>query len=65
MNMAGGKDFQEADKRAPLHPSNPFTKGFAKVANQALSEWKVPAISIAVIDNLDVFAEVHLTSFSN
>lgn len=41
---------------------NPFNEEFAKFATETMEEWKVPGISIAVIDDQDVFAEVSANS---
>ncbi|KND87177.1 D-aminopeptidase [Tolypocladium ophioglossoides CBS 100239] len=36
---------------------NPFDDAFAKFANMTLDKWKVPGLSIAVIDDEDIYAE--------
>lgn len=38
--------------------SNPFTDEFADFAKKTINRWKVPGLSIAVIDGEDVYAEV-------
>ena len=54
-----------ADEQRPLGKSsdilkskNPFTSEFSELVNKSLHHWKVPGISIAVIDDDDVYAEV-------
>lgn len=49
----------------PLHdPKNkaasgdPFTDDFGKFVTKLLDEWKVPGVSIAVVDGEDVHAQV-------
>lgn len=37
-----------------------FTEEFAKFAKETLEEWKVPGVSIAVIDDEDVLTQVCL-----
>ena len=37
---------------------NPFTEDFNRYANRILEEWKVPGMSIAVVDGQDIFAKV-------
>ena len=51
---------EEARKSTPaqLKDENPFTDEFAEFARETLKEWKVPGVSIAVIDGEEVFAEV-------
>lgn len=38
----------------------PFTPKFAAFVDDVLAEWKVPGISIAVIDGSETYAEVWL-----
>lgn len=38
-----------------------FTEEFARFAKETLKEWKVPGVSIAVIDGEDVFTQVCLS----
>lgn len=51
-----------ANAEKPLAESsvkkNPFDDAFAEFANKTLDKWKVPGLSIAVIDDEDVYAEV-------
>jgi hypothetical protein len=37
---------------------NPFTKEFGTFVRDILEEWKVPGMSLAVIDGEDIYAEV-------
>lgn len=38
--------------------SNPFTESFGKYVQEQLEYWKVPGLSIAVVDGNETFAEV-------
>lgn len=52
----GGND---ASKGEQGHvSSNPLNDEFAKYVKETLEEWKVPGLSIAVIDGDEIFAEV-------
>ncbi|KAK5995069.1 hypothetical protein PT974_03462 [Cladobotryum mycophilum] len=42
---------------SPLPGPDPFTKEFATFVHQQLDQWKVPGVSIAVIDGDQVYAE--------
>lgn len=51
--------------QAPLHDlknnlktETPFTDDFGKLVTELLNEWKVPGVSIAVVDGEDVHAQV-------
>jgi hypothetical protein len=37
---------------------NPFTKEFGTFVKEILEKWKVPGMSLAVIDGEDIYAEV-------
>jgi hypothetical protein len=37
---------------------NPLTEEFATFVKETLDEWKVPGVSLAVIDGDDIYAEV-------
>lgn len=41
---------------------NPLEGDFVEFANKTLEEWKVPGISIAVIDDQDVYSAVSMHS---
>ena len=45
-------------------PKNPFNGEFAKFAEETIKGWKVPGLSIAVVDDQDIFAEVSATLFT-
>lgn len=38
--------------------NDPFTPEFAEFAAETMEEWKLPGISIAVVDGDDVFSQV-------
>ncbi|PHH79680.1 hypothetical protein CDD83_3845 [Cordyceps sp. RAO-2017] len=42
---------------AAREPSNPFTDDFGRIVREALDEWHVAGVSIAVVDGDEVFAE--------
>jgi hypothetical protein len=37
---------------------NPFDKHFDSLVEQTLGQWNVPGIAIAIVDGMDIFAEV-------
>ena len=37
---------------------NPLTKEFSKFVKETLQEWKIPGVSIGVVDGDQVFTEV-------
>lgn len=39
---------------------NPLTEEFAAFVKEKLEKWKVPGMSLAVIDGEDVYAEVRI-----
>lgn len=39
-------------------PKNPFTNDFEKLVKQAMADWNVPGLSIAVVDDHNVFSTV-------
>lgn len=41
-----------------MAPNNPLDSQFNSWVGDLLAEWKVPGMSLAVIDGTDVFAEV-------
>ncbi|KAG9236943.1 putative penicillin-binding protein [Amylocarpus encephaloides] len=43
--------------------TNPFTPGFAKLANETLDFWHVPGVSVAVVDGEDTWTSAY--GFSN
>jgi hypothetical protein len=44
--------------------ANPFTEEFGAFVKTVLEKWKVPGMSLAVIDGEDIHAEVGLSCFS-
>jgi len=45
-----------ASPAVPVH-NTPFTSAFDNLANAALDTWKVPGISIAVVDGESTFSK--------
>jgi hypothetical protein len=44
---------------------NPLTKEFATFVKEMMEKWKVPGISLAVIDGEDIYAEVSAPNTPN
>lgn len=56
--MASEKGSQGPPWNGPFLRDNPFTEELAHDVKTIMNEWKVPSISIAVIDDSNVFAQV-------
>lgn len=54
--MDMGAAVQAADRNST--DKNPLTEDFARFAKETLHKWKVPGLSIAVIDGDQIFAKV-------
>lgn len=54
-------DIDASEAPAPVEAvpaKNPLTEEFGKFAKEQLEQWKVPGVSLAIIDGQDIFAEV-------
>jgi CubicO group peptidase (beta-lactamase class C family) len=50
--------FMDATYSGALARNGPFTPGFSKLVEQAMDEWKVPGLAIAVVDGDNTFHQV-------
>ena len=55
---------QGRDVKVGGDKSSPFTAEFEELVNATLEVWKVPGLSIAVIDGDDVWSEVSSSLFA-
>jgi CubicO group peptidase (beta-lactamase class C family) len=49
-----------SDEQSSAKSTSPFSDEFAQFAKETLEQWKVPGVSLAVIDGDQVYAEVSL-----